>query len=125
MRGEAKVWLEQAEENFKTAQAMWKAHRYGFTCFCCQQTLEVILKAAFIAAGKDYPKIHSLAKLFQDSELPKGDVNLEILKEISKHYFQVRYPDLLRGKYNRALAYETLEKTRRIYSWIKNQIIKK
>lgn len=102
---------------------MWEAHRYGFTCFCCQQTLEAILKAAIVEiAKKEYPKIHDLPKLYVESGLKGGEKYLTTLDEITRHYYQVRYPDIVKRKYSRKIAEETLENTKEIFQWIKKKL---
>lgn len=126
MKPEAKQWLDQGEKNFDSAEYMWKGHRYSFTCFLCQQTLEAILKAAIIElAGKRHPKIHDLGILYKRSTLPIREDYRITLEKITPHYWEVRYPDMVRHKYNRALAEKTLKQTKEVYSWLKKQILKK
>jgi HEPN domain-containing protein len=47
-----------------------------------------------------------------------------MLKEMAKHYYQVRYPDFVKHKYNRQVAEETLSQTKEFYQWLKEKIIK-
>ena len=126
MKQETKRWLEQAEENYETMQAMWNGHRYSFTCFMAQQTLEAILKAAIIEIKTErHPKIHDLGRLYMQSGLSiREDIRIS-LEKISPHFWQVRYPDLVRHKYNKERAEKTLKETVRIYKWIKHKITKK
>lgn len=91
----------------------------------CQQTLEVLLKAAVIElAGKRHPKIHTLVKLAEEAGLQLSPEQDSILKEIAKHYYQVRYPDFVKHKYNRQVAEETLSQMKEFYRWTKDKIIK-
>jgi HEPN domain-containing protein len=124
MRKETEIWLKQAEENFKTMEAMWRAHRYSFTCFMAHQTLEAILKAVIVESGKRHPKIHDLGKLYMDSGLPIEEGIRLTLEKITPHYWQVRYPDIVRKKYNQAIAKETYNQTKSIYLWIKEKLSK-
>lgn len=126
MRDETKPWLAKADENLDTAEYMFKGARYAPTCFMCQQTLEVLLKAAIIElAGKRHPKIHDLDKLFFEAGLPELKKYETTLGQISKHYYQVRYPDFVQSKYNRRVAEDALTKTREIFIWLKKKILAK
>lgn len=120
MREETKLWLTQAEDDFKTAKAMLKSHRWGYTCFCSQQVLEKILKAAIVElVNKRPPRTHDLVKLAQDSTLKIGKIQFEKLAEISKHYFRVRYPDMHKGFYtNDKVAKKTFAEMEVIYQWV-------
>lgn len=124
MREETKLWLRQAEDDFKTAEAMLKTHRYGYTCFCSQQALEKILKAAIIElVGKRPAKTHDLIKLLEDSTLELPEKWKAALAEMSQHYFRVRYPDMHKGFYTTPeVARETFEIMEEIYQWIKKKL---
>ncbi len=126
MREETKPWLEKAEENLDTAEYMFKGARYAPTCFMCQQTLEILFKAAVIElAEKRPPKIHDLDRLFKEAGLANFENYKDFLVKASRHYFQVRYPDMVRYKYNRLVAQDTLVRTKELFLWIKEQITAK
>jgi len=56
MKEETKPWLEKADENLDLAEYLFEGARYAPACYMCQQTLEVLLKAAIIElAGKRHP----------------------------------------------------------------------
>lgn len=120
MKEETKLWLIQAEDDYKTAEAMLESHRWGYTCFCSQQALEKIFKAAVVeSAGKRPPKTHDLVKLAEESTLKINDVWFEKLAGISRHYFRVRYPDMHKGLYtNDKIARETFKEMEEIYQWV-------
>lgn len=120
MRQEAKLWVVQAEDDYQTAKAMLKTHRWGYACFCSQQVLEKIFKAAIIElANERPPKTHDLIKLAQDSTLKISKTQFRKLGEISKHYFRVRYPDMHKGFYtNDKVARETFKEMEKIYQWV-------
>ncbi len=125
MKEEARPWLEKADENLDLAEYLFEGARYAPTCYMCQQTLEVLLKAAVIElAGKRHPKIHTLVKLAKEAGLKLSPEQDATLKEIAKHYYQVRYPDFVKHKYNRQTAEEVLSQTKELYQWIKNKVTK-
>ncbi|EKE00140.1 MAG: hypothetical protein ACD_22C00088G0009 [uncultured bacterium] len=74
---------------------------------------------------KRHPKIHDLVKLYVESTLTDLEKFKEFLTEVDKHYYQVRYPDLVKLKYSRNMAEKTLSQTKEIFKWIKSQIEKK
>lgn len=120
MKTETKPWVEQAKDDYETAKAMLESHRYGYTCFCSQQVLEKIFKAAVIEfADKRPAKIHDLVKLAEDSTFKIKKSWFEKLGEMSKHYFRVRYPDMHKGLYtNNKVAGKTFKGMEEIYQWV-------
>ncbi|MCL5675963.1 MAG: HEPN domain-containing protein [Patescibacteria group bacterium] len=68
--------------------------RYGAACFSSQQAVEKLLKAVIINKGKIHPKVHDLIKLAKDAEVESDKDKLVKLKLLTRHYWQVRYPDI-------------------------------
>ena len=120
MKKETKLWLEQAEDDYQTARTMLENHRWGYTCFCSQQVLEKILKAAIIElTERRHPQTHDLIRLAEETGLPFSEKSFQTLGEISRHYFRVRYPDMHRGFYtNDKVARKTFEKAEETYQWV-------
>lgn len=120
MKEETKLWVDQAEDDYLTAKAMFKSHRWGYTCFCSQQVLEKIFKATIVElASKRPPKTHDLVKLASESTLEINQTKFELLAETSKHYFRVRYPDMHKGFYtNDKIAKKTFKEMEAIYLWV-------
>lgn len=58
-----KIWMDRVEYDFETAQAMYKAGRYLYVVFMCQQAVEKTLKAILAFQGKEIKPIHHLSKL--------------------------------------------------------------
>jgi HEPN domain-containing protein len=58
-------WLNFSNEDFKTAQAMFKSGRWLYVLFCCQQALEKLVKGLYMLyLGDNIPKIHNINSLF-------------------------------------------------------------
>ncbi len=69
------AWVERAEEDYAIASASLrrkKAWTYG-ACFHAQQCAEKYLKAALVARGQVFPKVHDF-------------INLEYPVRTSQHY---------------------------------------
>lgn len=125
MRDETKPWFEKAIENLDTAEYMFRGARYAPACFMCQQTIEVLLKGAIIElTNKRHPKVHDLVKLYVESGLTDFERFKDFLTEVDKHYYQVRYPDLVKMRYSKEVARETLTKTKEVFKWVKSRIEK-
>ncbi|MFH1876359.1 MAG: HEPN domain-containing protein [Candidatus Omnitrophota bacterium] len=93
------VWLQFAEEDLLSAEALLEKKIHNQVCFHSQQSVEKILKA-FLKSQKILPpKIHSLLELLEMCKeknnkfctLQKGCAYL------SRFYLSVRYPDALAG----------------------------
>lgn len=96
MKSEAERWLKQAEDDYATADLLFKQGRYSACTFHCHQAAEKALKALLYAAG-DRPWGHVLSALLEriasegiaapDAEVTKA------VGELDKHYISARYPD--------------------------------
>lgn len=120
MKKETKLWLDYAEDDLKSMEVMWNAHRYGPTAFYCQQTVEKIMKAAIIEFENQRPqKIHDLFLLEEKAKLNLPKKWEKTLKLLTRHYYTVRYPDLTK-KYtgSRKKMEPIVKETKEIYQWI-------
>lgn len=66
-------WLESAQYDLQTAQAMLETRRYLYVGFMCHQTIEKALKAVLVARkpNEELPYIHKLARLANLSDLSR------------------------------------------------------
>ncbi|KKS79101.1 MAG: hypothetical protein UV54_C0042G0002 [Candidatus Beckwithbacteria bacterium GW2011_GWA2_43_10] len=124
MSEEFNLWLEKARESLDDAVASLRNHRYGLTAWCCQQSLEKLLKAAIIKRKNQRPrKIHDLLPLLRESGLDMPEAKITEIAKISKFYFLVRYPDINRKFFaTPQIAKTTLEKTKEIFLWIEKKL---
>lgn len=120
MKKEAEVWVKYAKDDLKSMEVMWDARRYGPTAFYCQQLLEKILKAVIIEfVSKRPPKIHDLLRLATEAKLKLSKDWQKTLKLLTRHYFLVRYPDMVKEyTASRKKMEPIVEKTKEIYKWI-------
>lgn len=126
MEEELGLWLEKAKESLDDAIHCLSGHRYSLTAFSCQQALEKFLKAAIIKLKRERPrKIHDLLPLLRDSGLKMPKKFVTEMAQISKFYFLVRYPDLNKKFFaTPEVAKKTMERTKKIYSWIEKKLNK-
>lgn len=127
MKKETKLWLNYAEDDLKSLEVMWRAHRYGPTAFYCQQMIEKFLKGIIVEEKNRVPrKSHDLKRLLEDSGLKDFPKKwLSELKDMSLHYVRVRYPDLNKKFYSkRKEVKQMVIKAKEIYQWLLKKLKK-
>lgn len=87
-------WVEQARYDLDTARAMMHSGRYLYVLFCCQQTVEKMIKAIIVKQTNEFPpRIHALFRLAEAAALELTDERAQLLRELSNYYIQTRYPE--------------------------------
>lgn len=94
----------------------------------CHQSIKKILKGVFVSRTNTVPpRIHNLARLIQlsnlESEIPSD--MLDIVNELNPLNIATRYPDQeleLLNDFGYEYSTELLEKTRRLFEWIKTKL---
>lgn len=90
------AWVARAEEDYEIAVASLRRKKpwtYG-ACFHAQQCAEKYLKAALIARGQPFPKVHdllALSTLCEQAGILTG-LNPARLDLLSAYAVRVRYP---------------------------------
>lgn len=116
-------WIEQSNEDFKTARAMFRSRRWKYTIFMCQQSIEKYLKAIYMKKKQEFPpRIHNLFRLAEmiDKACFPGNY-LEFFSELSLYYIQSRYPediDKMEEINKKSRAREILRYTKEVLKWI-------
>ena len=92
---EAKRWIEQAEEDFTSAEILFKNRRYYLVCFLSQQIVEKALKAVIYNDGEDLVLGHSVKNLIERvSEINTKFNPLKAkLPLLDSYYIPTRYPN--------------------------------
>jgi len=124
MDTKVKYWVDLAEYDLDTAEAMLAAKRYLYVGFMCHQAIEKAFKAAISNNANVYPpKIHNLQRLARIAEVfpllsseQKG-----LMAQLEPLNIQARYPEYkdelfqsLQGAYSKSLLAETKE----LLQWI-------
>jgi HEPN domain-containing protein len=61
-----KYWIQYANYDLKTAEAMLKSKRYVYVAFTCQQAIEKAVKALHVLyTGNEAPKSHNILYVFE------------------------------------------------------------
>ena len=90
-----KYWIESAEDDFITAQALFDAKRYLWMGFLCHLMIEKGFKAGITKQDIIPPKIHSLGKLARVSDLydDLDENQLTLMANLDTMQFEARYPE--------------------------------
>jgi HEPN domain-containing protein len=88
-------WIERADYDMQTAEAVHKAGRYIYSIFMCQQAIEKCLKALIAYDEGDLPPIHNLRRLAQLSKVltELDEDQLTKLDFLSHYYINARYKE--------------------------------
>lgn len=94
MNEDYKEWVDMAEYDLASADALLESGQYAHVIFFSQQALEKMLKAVYIFLnGKLAPRIHDLAKLAELIEMPLTHEQELNYKKLTTYYIEGRYPD--------------------------------
>jgi HEPN domain-containing protein len=120
MRPGTKQWLEIAESDYKVSLLLFKYSHHPQAVYAICQAIEKILKAAQIEFAHTRPKkVHQLKSIAQETSLAFSQAQYKTLKELSRHYSKVRYPDFARMEYNtQAKVSPIIKQGKEMYLWI-------
>jgi HEPN domain-containing protein len=119
-------WLDIAQYDLETADAMFTAGRWLYVVFMCQQALEKLCKGLYLLyIDDDVPKTHDINALltkFTDA-LPSvvDDSRRQLFARLSAFYLNNRYPEYkerLSMSLNKAEARSILEASRETFTWL-------
>lgn len=123
-------WLDIAEYDLDTAQAMLDTGRYLYVGFMCHQVIEKMLKAYWSQVLEEPPlKIHHLSRLAKQSGLiaEMTESQLIFMDELEPLNIESRYPDYkerLMRKLTQNYCVQLLKQTKEFQSWIKDRLLK-
>ena len=121
-------WLDIADYDIKTAEAMLKSKRYLYVVFMCQQAIEKIIKAIFIQENdKEPPRTHNLIYLSDLLNINLSDIQINLLEDLSSYYIAGRYPEYkqkLSGLIKNGKCNDIFKSSKEFYKWLKFQLKK-
>lgn len=91
VRKEVLDWLNSAEDDFETAEVLFKQGVYYACAFYCQQSAEKALKAVYVHKLKKNTAYHNLVRLAEELAVPSSIISA--CRKLNPHYVQSRYPD--------------------------------
>ena len=120
MKPETKEWVEIAERDLEMAGIALEKEFYQHTVFCCQQSIEKLMKAIWTerhSAGT-HPRVHNLVKLASSLELDVPPQCRDLLVDLTDQVFASRYPEA-GWRYNRGVAEGYYNRSRELSVWLR------
>jgi HEPN domain-containing protein len=120
-------WVQQAQHDLDSARRNFEIELCDVCLLLCQQAVEKMLKALYIAQRKEEPpRIHSLRRLVELTGLPTEV--LARVAELDSLYIVLRYPDVSEElpfeSCDRDDAESGLEKAQAVLDLIARQILR-
>jgi len=123
LKPQTEHWLEVAEYDLGTAEAMLRSRRYVYVVFFCHLCLEKALKARIVEFADVFPPYtHSLSKLLELAKLDIPEQLSDFIYNMSDLNVATRYPKDLK-QFQRAQAREYFDRTREVFSWLRQRLI--
>ena len=128
MEKEIKYWIEHAEYDLETAEAMLQSGRYLYVTFMCQQPIEKFLKAIIIQFTKiPPPHSHNLRRLAEFSGIDEQmtDTQIKLLDDLTPFCVAARYPaykDKMSKIATKTYSNQYLKKTKELFQWLKEMM---
>ncbi len=121
-------WLDIADYDLDTAEAMYHTGRRLYVAFMCHQVIEKTLKAYWCATQpEDPPYTHSHMRLARGSGLYEqmDDSQRDFLDLITNYNIEARYPED-KEELSRSLTNEfcrqMIDETKQLQQWIKEKL---
>ena len=123
-------WLFYAEEDYQSAEIMFRERFYNKVCFFSQQCVEKILKAYLLFHQQPLLRTHKIVDLLSCAT-QKGIVFKQFEEEalaLDRYYIPTRYPDAVIGSLPEGLpgkshAAEAKEAAFRILEFVKSKLL--
>jgi HEPN domain-containing protein len=119
-------WLDIAQYDLESADAMYSTGRWLYVIFMCQQSLEKLVKGLYtLYVSDDVPKTHDTRSLFLKFKdklpVPVEEATLVFFSRLTMFYLNTRYPEF-KAKLSAAVvkqdAETTLKKAKEVFAWL-------
>lgn len=123
-------WLDIAEYDLETAQALMTSKRWLYVGFMCHQVVEKAIKAYWCASKpEDPPYSHNLLNLVQSSNLVReiSDEQRLFIQRIMPLNIEARYPEYkerLLKQLSPQVCQQIIDDTINFLQWIKIKLSK-
>lgn len=128
MKDKVMYWIEIAEYDLETAEAMLNTKRYLYVGFMCHQTVEKLLKAYYVYAKQSHaPRTHNLSLLAEDCGVYKqlDEEQKDFLDLLEPLNIEARYPtdkERIMKSLNNERCQSILKNTKEMAKWIKAKL---
>jgi HEPN domain-containing protein len=119
-------WLQLAQYDLDTAEAMYTGGRWFYVAFMCQQAIEKVCKGLYnFYIDDDIPRVHNirfiLTKIETSLSFTTKPEIYDLIDTLSAHYINNRYPDFSGPPamhIDKDKAENILERTREAFTWL-------
>ena len=121
-------WLNIADYDLETAEAMYQTGRWLYVAFMCHQVIEKTLKAYWTAKRDDDPPyIHNHKRLAEGCGLYEfmTEEQKDFIATISTFNIQARYPeykDQLARALTKSVCRHVIDTTKELKQWIEKKL---
>jgi len=126
-----KYWLDISQYDLETAEVMLEGKRFLYVGFMCHQAIEKILKGYYVSIHGNNPShTHNLTYLITQCGISVDLSNeyKDLIDTLDPLNVEARYPTH-KEQLLKALSYERcqeiIDRTRELYRWIKERLLKK
>lgn len=125
---QVQYWLDIADYDLDTAEAMHQTARWLYVAFMCHQVIEKTLKAYWCSSQlSDPPYTHSHQRLAYGSGLydQMDDNQRDFLDIITNYNIEARYPEdkeSLSRTLSPQFCRQIIDETKQLQQWIKNKL---
>jgi HEPN domain-containing protein len=129
MKDRIQYWIDMAEYDLETARVMITGKRFLYVGFMCHQVIEKILKSFYVFQKNDNPPYtHNLSHLAHQGGLndKMTEEQKDIIDILEPLNVEARYPthkEQLIRSLDEEKCNEILQKTERLYQWIRQQLL--
>jgi HEPN domain-containing protein len=119
-------WLDIAQYDLDSAEAMYTTGRWLYVVFMCQQAIEKLCKGLYtLYIDDNVPKIHDISAIilkFSDKlSVSIEDEKYQFFSRLSSFYLNNRYPELktkLSSSVSKSDAELILKQAKEVFSWL-------
>ena len=125
---QVQYWLDIADYDLDTAEAMHQTGRWLYVAFMCHQVIEKTLKAYWCATCDDEPPYtHNHMRLSNGCGLYEqmSDEQRDFLDTITNYNIEARYPedkDELARTLTPLACRQIIDETKQLQQWIKDKL---
>ncbi|GHU95597.1 hypothetical protein FACS189479_09210 [Spirochaetia bacterium] len=120
------IWMQYAQDDLDSADAMYAGGRWFHTAYMCQQALEKHCKGLYnFYIGDDVPRIHNIPRLLNDLgeklSIPIQEDVYKLADILSGLYLNNRYPDFKvhpAMRIDKTRAAPLLAQTKEAFKWL-------
>jgi len=120
-------WLESAEHDLQTAEALFSSERYDWCLFLAHLVLEKTLKALYVQDNANAlpPRTHNLLRLAGHTRVQLTEDHRLFLDEVNDFNLEVRYPEFKREFYKictRDFAEKYFDRIKEMHGWLRSRL---